>query len=551
MKIKLYAVLWSERRTFMRMTWQNALRVVLALAMVATLAVAPALVPSSCMVEKAEGKSLRPSGSGQFAPHSYSSGRTTDVAVSPDATLAGSRQLPATGVITAPAQAAAPPVSGDSAAKPQADIGPPAAKPSPLPVDPPTAARIDPALPGPTNLTGTYTAQSGGNVRSNLSWTKANPDTNVVAYLVLRWDDSVFSSMASIFNSVAAYEPAAYGAAQSFAAHRVEAMQVGLTVAERQAIAVLIVQDLDTLFGIISGSTQAAVWTLWGQLTALATSDTVNKSQSAYQDNKITQNKYYFYVVVATYAGGDTSRPTNCWGLFAYQLGGAAPAQPTGFTAIAYDPGVALAWSPNQEMNLSGYNVYLLVGSTAQMLNATLITQGTEYFHMTGAVGSTYYVEAVNTANTAGTRASAVSVLAAASYYYANDPGWVNSAGTWALENYASDGGNLIRVAQDPPSRTGISFNGRRVRLYCATYCQSGNVRVWVDGVDRGTYSLYSASITWGVAVYTITGLSKGTHTIELECLGTGGVPIPQDPNPPPPVPITRNFVNVQYIEVR
>jgi hypothetical protein len=268
---------------------------------------------------------------------------------------------------------------------------------------------------------------------------------------------------------------------------------------------------------------------------------------TTYTDSSTSGNTYYLYGVSAWFWGGDTSPVSNCEGVYTVQNVGGSPATPTGFTSTAYDPGVALEWNPNTEADLAGYNVYLRQGGRDILLNPSLITTGTEFFYDPGTVGQTYRVRAYDVFGNRSSYTSAVSVLAPASYYYANDPGWTDVAGMWVLENYTSYGGYALRVAQNPPSRTSFTFTGRRVRLYCATYCQSGNVRVWVDGVDRGTYNLYSLDPVWGVSTCTVTGLAKGVpHTIELECLGTGGTTIP-DSDPP----TVGTFVNVQYLEVR
>jgi hypothetical protein len=264
--------------------------------------------------------------------------------------------------------------------------------------------------------------------------------------------------------------------------------------------------------------------------------------------------KYYFYVVLAEYTGGDTSPPSNSWGVYAYWGDGPAPAQPTGFTATAYDPGVGLEWDRNTEMDLAGYNVYV-EGSSTPLNGDTLITQGTEYFHMTGGIGVTYYVEAVNMAELASTQASAVSVLAPATVYDADNLGW-SYLGQWVREDYSDPvlyGGSVLRVAHDTGATASVDFNGRRVKVFTSRYWQGGQVRFWVDGVDYGVVNLYKVEplpardIEWGYEAFVVTGLDQGSHTLTLEVLGAGC------PEPPPPEypALQYNFVNFEYAESR
>ena len=213
-----------------------------------------------------------------------------------------------------------------------------------------------------------------------------------------------------------------------------------------------------------------------------------------------------------------------------------------------------VGWDRNTEMDLAGYNVYV-EGSSTPLNGDTLITRGTEYFHMTGGVGVTYYVEAVNIAELASPQASAVSVLAPATIYDADNPGW-SYLGQWAREDYSDPvlyGGSVLQVAHDNGATASVDFNGRRIKVFCSRYWQGGQVRFWVDGVDYGVVNLYKVEplpardIEWGYEALVITGLDKGDHTLTLEVLGAGC------PEPPPPEypTLQYNFANFEYAESR
>jgi hypothetical protein len=551
----------------MRRKSRTVLGGVLALAIVLAMAFSPALSPSSCMMKEAEVEALSLSEVGQFAPHRSPLGYVAgDGAASP--------RLPAAAVTAAkPVQVPAPAVSGDNARKPPAgNTEAPAETPPLPPADPPATARIDPLLAGPTDLTVTYDPKAPGNRKNTPSWTNPYPDTGIQDYLAVEWDDADFASMSDIFDSLVTHEASAEEAADDFDAHTAQVWQPGLTYAQRLEIIDLIEGDLDSLFDIFSGSTQQEVWTLWDDLLALRTvfndGGVVSTKDSTYKRKQLSLDKYYFYVVLARYASGDTSPPTNSWGMFTYWESAPAPAQPAGFTANAYDPGVGLEWEPNTETYLAGYNVY--VEDFADPLNgATPITFEAEYFHMTGETGATYYVEAVNVAELTSTQASAVSVLApAATIYDADSTAWGYS-GSWAREDYRTgDGGRLLRVGHwgdasvppydpapsEPPgaASASLTFTGRRIQVYSARYFMCGSVNFYIDDTLKETFNLYYDGGyydgSYGTGAYTpplwqqmsfeITGLSKGQHTLVIEAVGSGGEQ-------------GSHFINFEYAESR
>ncbi len=47
-----------------------------------------------------------------------------------------------------------------------------------------------------------------------------------------------------------------------------------------------------------------------------------------------------------------------------------------------------------------------------------------------------------------------------------------------------------------------------------------GQAKVLIDGIDKGNVDLYAAAPQWNT-VQSYTGLSEGTHTIEIRALGT------------------------------
>ena len=410
-------------------------------------------------------------------------------------------------------------------------------EPAPEREDPPDEFKIsavNPSRPHPDNLVAEYRFNWGIWTRVRLSWDGVS-DPDFLRYYVLRWTGADFGSMMTIFNDLAALEPAAQPYVQDLQYQGTLLGQPGWTDAERKAILDDAEVDLDALNYYIAVTPGAG--SLLSQYVALA--DIAQTTNTNYTDTDISSfNDYYLYAVAAAYVGGDTSLLSNEEVIFSVYVDGSTPAQPTGFTATAYDPGVGLQWNRNTEYDLAGYNVYLMEGGTPVQLNSSLIEFGTEYFHDTGVSGSTYLVEAVDLWGNASPPAAASSALAPTTIYEEDDPAW-QLTGEWVSEDYVLDGGAVLLVGRDAGATASITFTGRMVKVISAYYWTCGEVRFYVDGQLQGTRSLYNPSTQWHMQPFVITGLAKGQqHTLTIEATGVAG-------------PGGYSFVNFDYVEVR
>jgi hypothetical protein len=342
-----------------------------------------------------------------------------ETAAQPDPATAA----PAQNVVTAPApgetpregpQAGVPSTPGE---EPQAEV----------PDDQPGTSSVDPTLPAPVDLALSFDPASSPRT-VGLSWQGVTPpsETEFRKYQGFRWSEGDFAAMIAIFEDLAALDPTLDATVQDLADLFALLEQPGLTCAERNAILEDAEADMDTLLAALVVTSGAEVFV--EDLNDLAQMNEIN--YTSYSDTDLTDNTYYLYAVWARYWRANTkphrvySPYSNCEGVYTVAYNTTTPpAAPTGFTATAYDPGVALEWSRNTEADLAGYNVYVQ-GSTDPLNGSEPITSSTEYFHMTGAEGATYYVEAVNVEDLASTQPSAVSVLAPATVYGPDDPAW-------------------------------------------------------------------------------------------------------------------------------
>lgn len=408
----------------------------------------------------------------------------------------------------------------------------------------PGISAIDPSLPAPTGLAASFN-YGWRTRRAELAWTAVvHPDLE--GYYVVRWAYGDFPSLISIFQQLAAVNPAAAPFVSDLQAHFAALSQPGLTYTERNAILDDAEADMDQLQTILFAT--PGTESLVEQLIALAYVDYT--TGTTYRDTGFSNNTYYLYVVAADYDNGDTSVPSNSGGVFAVNVDWWAPARPQGFTATAYDPGVALEWSRNTENDLAGYNVYVLQDGTPVQLNSQLVTSGTEFFHMAGVAGATYQVRAVDLWNRTSNQASAVSTLTPATVYDVDSPDW-SYVGLWAREDYTETegGGRVLRLTNNPGATASVTFTGRRVKVFSSRYWSCGNVQFYIDGDPVGTCNLYYDGgyydypnpykpPLWQQQVFEVTGLSEGQHTLTIGCLGYGEE-------------YGQCFINFDYVEVR
>ena len=395
----------------------------------------------------------------------------------------------------------------------------------------PTAAAVPP--PTPQDFTISYNT-SDGKVKARWSPVSA-PDLK--NYVVHRWTEDDYGDFLGILLALRQFDPSATGYLQSLQL-KVDKLlnSPGLTFTERQAMLDDIETDLDALLAILCSNLDAQP--LLSQAKNLADRYTVRGTTWS---GSTSSNSYYWYAVLARNRSGQESPFSHCEVIFSARDDGRSPAAPKGFSAVGYDPGVDLSWSRNTETDLAGYNLYRQQSGSWVKLNSSLVTVGTEFFFEGGASGEQYAVTAVDLAGRESARSTATASLAPATRYGADDPGW-STVGFWKLEKYAV-GGELVPllVANDAGANASHTFTGRRLKLMVSTYHTCGQVRILVDGNPMGTFDLYSPSVCWGVNVFTVTGLAKGSHTFTLEALGIGGS---QEPG-------GFHFVDVQYIEVR
>ncbi len=452
---------------------------------------------------------------------------------------------PAARNVAQPAAQPAPATAAPVQAEPPATAPDESAAPAKQdPEDAPSAGAVDPDLPAPTGLKADF--YYSGTRRVELSWQGVqHPD--FLGYGVLRWSEGDFDTMLAICQQLAVIDPSLQGLVDELGAQFSLLLQDGWTYTERNDILADTGSALDPLLAALvstPGAEDLAV-----QMVELA--DLYETAANNYTDSRFSNNTYYLYVVAALFSGGDTSLPSNCEGIFSVRRRrGPPPSPPAGFSALAYDPGVALEWDRNTEVDLAGYDVYVMEGGNEVKLNDELITRGTEFFHMTGLADVQYRVYALDIEGRCRNPARATSALAPATIYGVDDLAWQYS-GQWAREDYSAleTDGRVLRVTMGQGNRATLTFTGRRVRVFSARFWSCGDVRFYIDGSPVSTFGLYYDGgyanppdpyipALWQQRAFQVTGLCEGQHTLVIEAVGSGGEQ-------------GQNFINFDYAEVR
>jgi hypothetical protein len=97
----------------------------------------------------------------------------------------------------------------------------------------------------------------------------------------------------------------------------------------------------------------------------------------------------------------------------------------------------------------------------------------------------------------------------------------VTYSGSWATNGGASNSGGSAVLSGAAGSKSNIAFNGTGVSWVAYRDEWSGIANVYVDGTLKGTVDTYSSPGKFQAVVYSISGLSSGSHNLTIEVTGT------------------------------
>ena len=139
------------------------------------------------------------------------------------------------------------------------------------------------------------------------------------------------------------------------------------------------------------------------------------------------------------------------------------------------------------------------------------------------APGLTYFfaVRAVDDGGNLGPLGNSPSAVALApppvpaGTYENNNANWILSAG-WASASTTGASGGTVHTSSTVNSSASLVFTGSGFTLRYYTKSGNGSLAVYVDGVLRTTISQKSLSLAIAWKTYVVSGLSAGTHVVQL-----------------------------------
>jgi len=104
---------------------------------------------------------------------------------------------------------------------------------------------------------------------------------------------------------------------------------------------------------------------------------------------------------------------------------------------------------------------------------------------------------------------------------YQQNSSAVKYTGTWFTNNNSVQSGGSAALAMNAGSKATFSFTGTAVSWIGCRDEWAGIAKVYIDNVLVGTVDTYSSAAKAQTALYSRTGLARGTHSITIEVTGT------------------------------
>jgi hypothetical protein len=91
----------------------------------------------------------------------------------------------------------------------------------------------------------------------------------------------------------------------------------------------------------------------------------------------------------------------------------------------------------------------------------------------------------------------------------------------WTTATVIGAYGDAVRHTSKAHAKATFTFTGQQVALVSTKANDRGKAEVWIDGVNVATVDLYAASTQARQVVWARSGLTAGTHQLEVRVLGT------------------------------
>ena len=94
----------------------------------------------------------------------------------------------------------------------------------------------------------------------------------------------------------------------------------------------------------------------------------------------------------------------------------------------------------------------------------------------------------------------------------------IQYTGSWQayINRGLGDLDNGLHATTVNDASASYTFTGTGIAVISEKYLDEGNMEVYLDGVDEGAYSAYAATREAQQVIYSVSGLTPGTHTLEI-----------------------------------
>src|SRR5205823_1120360 len=97
----------------------------------------------------------------------------------------------------------------------------------------------------------------------------------------------------------------------------------------------------------------------------------------------------------------------------------------------------------------------------------------------------------------------------------------VKLTGTWSSQTKSVHSGGSAALAMGSDADATVTFSGTGITWRGVADPWAGQADVYVDGTLKGMIDTYSATERDQAALYTVSGLPSGTHTLRIHVRGT------------------------------
>ncbi len=182
--------------------------------------------------------------------------------------------------------------------------------------------------------------------------------------------------------------------------------------------------------------------------------------------------------------------------------------------------GVTWVTRKASDQGIASVTIDRLSHGTFDLYSSTTQAQVSEAFSGLSSTTHTFVIKVTGTKNPSsnGTKVSIDAFIVGTTTIQDSSP--KVEYDTWAGSTSKSASGGTYRSSGKAGATASLTFVGTSVTWVTATGPADGEAQVYIDNVAQGpVIDLYSSATQWQVA-HTISGLSSGTHTIEVKVLG-------------------------------